>query len=258
MYNILKDKIAIVTGAAMGNGRGIAKVLADEGATVCLWDISPKVHDTAAEFNKNNYKAAGFEVDITDAERVDKAAQDVINKFGRVDILVNNAGMFPLIDFFKDLTVEKRNKVFELNIYGTINCCKSVLPFMVEQKYGRVINISSVTGPMTMQPGWEMYGATKGAVLAFTKGMAVTLGEYNITMNALLPGTFDTPGLRKYLATLGDPDEQLKDIGNNIPLKRAGLPEDLGGAVTFFASEFSSYITGAELIVDGGNVLPEW
>ncbi len=258
MGDLLKDKVAVITGAARGNGAGIARVLAGEGAVVCLWDAVPEVHNTAAQIRSCGGAGFGFQVDVTDGNRVREAAQEVVGQFGGIDILVNNAGIYPSVPFL-EMTDELRDKVFAININGVLNCCKAVLPTMIEKRAGRIINVSSVTGPLTVIPGLVAYAASKGAVSAITKALAVEYAPLGITVNAVLPGTIDTPGLRALVATGGgEPEEEIARIGKNIPLGRVGTAADIGGAVLMLASDYASYITGAELVVDGGNVLPEW
>lgn len=260
MKNMLKDKVAIVTGSAKGNGNGIARVLAAEGAIVCLWDMIPEVRNAASEVRDGGGRASGFQVDVTDGNQVKKAVQEVVAQFGHIDILVNNAGIYPSVPFLA-VTDSLRDKVWAINVNGVINCCSAVLPAMIDQKYGRIVNISSVTGPMTVLPGLTMYAASKGAVSAFTRALAVEVAPYGVTVNAILPGTIDTPGLRVLVAAGGENvniEEELIKIGQNIPLGRIGTAADIGGGVMLFASDYASYITGTELVVDGGNVLPEW
>jgi NAD(P)-dependent dehydrogenase (short-subunit alcohol dehydrogenase family) len=255
--NLLKDKVAIITGAAKGNGAGIAKGMASQGAAVCLWDIDELVDDTTISILKDGLRAAGFKVDITNYGQVNQAAQSVLDQFGRIDILVNNAGIYPLVSFL-DVTDDIRDKCWDINVNGTWNCTKAILPTMIEQKNGRIINVSSVTGPLTSAPGYTPYAMSKGAVSAMTRSLALEAAEYGININAILPGSIDTPGLRAISKQRGkEPNEAMRDAGKSIPLGRIGTSEDISGAVIFLASEHSCYITGTELVVDGGNVIQE-
>jgi NAD(P)-dependent dehydrogenase (short-subunit alcohol dehydrogenase family) len=257
VMDMLKDKVAIITGAAKGNGAGIAEVMAREGALVCLWDIVDEVGETAKEISESGQKAAAFNVDVIDFGQVNRATKAVIKRFGRVDILVNNAGIYPLVPFL-EVSDELRDKCWDVNLKGTWNCTKAVLPFMIEQKSGKIVNISSVTGPLVSAPGFTPYAMSKGAISAMTKSLALEVAPYGINVNAILPGSIDTPGLRALAVKRGnDPDQAMIDAGKTIPLGRLGSCYDIGAAAVFLASEYANYITGAELVVDGGNVIQE-
>jgi NAD(P)-dependent dehydrogenase (short-subunit alcohol dehydrogenase family) len=257
VMDMLKDKVAIITGAAKGNGAGIAKAMAREGASVCLWDIAHEVEETVEGISESGLKAAAFNVDITDSDQVNQATKAVIKQFVKVDILVNNAGIYHLVPFLK-VSDELRDKCWDVNVKGTWNCTKAVLPFMIEQKSGKIVNISSVTGPLVSAPGFTPYAMSKGAISAMTKSLALEVAPYGINVNAILPGSIDTPGLRGLAIERGnDPDQAMIDAGKTIPLGRVGSCDDVGRAAVFLASEYASYITGAELVVDGGNVIQE-
>lgn len=253
----LVDKVAIVTGAARGIGEGIARALANEGATVVLWDISGRVHQTAKTISISNQKAFSYIVDVSDADQADGAARKLSESFGKVDILVNNAGIARFAPFV-EMTVDIRDRIFSVNFGGVWNCTKAVIPLMMEQKYGRIVNLSSVTGPRVATPGLTAYAATKGAISAFTRALALEVAEYGITVNAILPGFIDTP-LTKPMAD----DFQMNEkefsqwLGKSIPMKRLGTIEELGNLAVFLASDESVYITGQEIVIDGGNIIQE-
>ena len=257
MADMLRDRVAVITGGARGNGEGIARVMAEEGATVCLLDILPSVTGTAARITESGGQALGFEVDIRDEVRVKQAVEDIIAQFGKIDILVNNAGIAEVCRFV-EMPNDMRERMWRTNLEGQMICTKAVLPHMIERRNGRIIMISSTTGPITVIPGETMYAATKGALLAFTKALALETADQGITVNAILPGTVDTPMLRNTISAEGPVgDEQLRKIGADIPQGRVGIPRDVGGAAAFLASDWASYITGSEIVVDGGNRLPE-
>jgi NAD(P)-dependent dehydrogenase (short-subunit alcohol dehydrogenase family) len=253
----LADKVAIVTGAAQGIGEGIARALAREGATVALWDISDHVHKTAKTISISNQKAPSYIVDVGDSDETSKAVEKISGRFGRVDILVNNAGIARFAPFV-ETTVDIRDKIFRVNFGGVWNCTRAVIPVMIQQKYGRIVNISSVTGPRVATPGLTAYAATKGAISAFTRALALEVGEYGITVNAILPGFIDTP-LTKPMAE----DFQMSEkeffqwLWKSIPMKRLGTVEELGELAVFLASDESAYITGEEIVIDGGNIIQE-
>lgn len=254
---MLENRVAVVTGGARGNGEGIGRVLAAHGASVCLWDIAEGVSETASRIAGPAGKARAFQVDISEAAQVEQAAAAVLAAFGRVDILVNNAAVAPEV-LFVDMSDEVRERVWRVNVAGTLNCTKAFLPGMIERRSGKIITISSVTGPLSAIPGLSMYASTKGALLGFTRNLAIEVAQYGINVNVVLPGTIDTPLLRESFGSAGGTDDQVAEFGRSIPWGRVGAPEEIGGVVAFLASDLASYVTGSEIVVDGGNRLREW
>ena len=254
----LEDKVAIITGAARGNGEGAARVMAREGATVVLTDILDEVHETAKNIREHGYKAVSFKMDVTKPVEVNHVVQGVLEQFGRVDILVNNAGVMRLVALV-DLSDEVRDNIFDVNVKGTFICTKAVLPSMIKRKYGKIINISSVTGPLVSDPGQCAYAATKGAILAFTKALAIEVVQYGINVNAICPGVIETEMVKQGAAQTNpeDPESVLKQLARGIPMGRLGTIEELGELVAFLASDESKYITGTSIVIDGGSTLPE-
>ncbi len=255
----LKDRIAIVTGASRGLGEGIAKAFAGEGATVALFsrDIQ-RLNKHAADLKALGQEAMAFLVDVADVEQVNQAVGQVVSQFGRVDILVNNAAVAPSMPFV-ETSDEVRDSVIDVNIKGVWNCTKTVIPLMIKQRYGKVINISSVTGPLVSGRGMTAYAASKGAVSAFTRTLALEVAEYGINVNAICPGSFDTPMFRSVARSRGwdSEDEYVKHVGKEIPLGRLGTIEEMGDLAVFLASDKSKYITGVEIVIDGGNIIQE-
>jgi len=253
----LRDKVAIVTGAAQGIGEGIARALANEGATVVLWDISDLVHQTAKTISISNQKAFSYIVDVSDADQTNEAAKKLSESFGKVDILVNNAGVAYFAPFI-EMTADLRNKIFSVNFGGAWNCSKAVIPMMIQQKYGRIVNVSSVTGPRVATPGLTAYAATKGAISAFTRALALEMAEYGITVNAILPGFIDTPLTKPMADDFQMSEKEFSEwLGKSIPMRRLGTIEELGNLAVFLASDESAYITGQEIVIDGGNIIQE-
>jgi len=254
----LEDKVAIVTGAARGNGEGAARVMAREGATVVLTDILDIVHETARSIVDNGYQAVSFKMDVTKPAEVGSVVQEVLRKFGRVDILVNNAGVVQLV-LLADMADEVRDRMFDINIKGTFIVTKAVLPSMLKRKYGRIVNLSSVTGPLVAEIGECAYAATKAAIWGFTRALAFEVAKEGITVNAVCPGYIDTDMVRNTAAETNpnDPQSVLKDLARGIPMGRLGTIEELGELVAFLASDESKYITGTPIIIDGGSTLPE-
>lgn len=253
--NTLEGKIALITGAAMGNGEGIARVMAAKGATVLLADIDDSVFDTAASIGEN---AFAYRMDVSDPASVNAVAETVLEEFGRLDILVNNAGIARYVDI-TDMDDARRDLHLNVNAKGTWNCVKAFLPSMTERKYGRIVNISSVTGPRVVDPGMLGYAMSKGAISAFTRAVAIETAKLGITCNAILPGYFLTPMARfgAYETDPDDPQRVLDGIAAGIPMGRFGKPEEIGYLAAFLASDEAAYITGQEFTIDGGNGLPE-
>ncbi|GAB6173496.1 SDR family oxidoreductase UcpA [Paradesulfitobacterium aromaticivorans] len=254
----LEGKLAFVTGAAMGNGKGIAQVLAMHGAHVLLADISDQVFSIAKELEAQGYKATGYKVDVTKSEQVQKAADDAIASLGKIDILVNNAGVIKLVNFL-DMSDEIRDFHFNVNINGVWNCTKAILPNMIKQKYGKIVIMSSVTGPMVADEGETAYATTKAALWGFTKALAREVAKYNITVNAICPGYILTP-MAEQIARESNPDNPqsvIDSIAGAVPVGRLGKIEEVGELAAFLASDESNYITGTQIVIDGGSTLPE-
>ena len=186
----LKDKVAIVTGGAMGNGLGIVKVFLKHGAKVIILDYSNKLQETVDKLKEDLEDVEGYLVDIRDSKKVKEIVEKVADKYGKIDILVNNAGVAKLTPFL-DTPDEIRDFHFDINIKGTWNVSKEVVPYMPEN--GAIVNLSSVTGTMVADTGEVAYATTKAALLGFTKGLAAELVERKIRVNAILPGYIMTP-----------------------------------------------------------------
>jgi len=190
----LEGRVALVTGAAQGIGAGISRVLAENGANVVLTDISDTVKKTAEEIRKAGREATYRRMDVTKAEDVISTVEGVIDDLGEIDILVNNAGIYPrrrLVEMPEEFLV----RMFDINVFGMFRCAKAVLPSMMERMYGKIINMSSVTGPMVGTPagGQTAYGSTKAAVVGFTKALALEVAQYGINVNCIMPGYIHSP-----------------------------------------------------------------
>jgi NAD(P)-dependent dehydrogenase (short-subunit alcohol dehydrogenase family) len=253
----LAGRVALVTGAAQGIGKGIAKAMIKEGAQVILWDIINLVHETAENVSRSGSNVASHNVNVAAPGEVEETLRLILNEFGRIDVLVNNAAIARFVPFV-DMTDTIRDKVLNVNFCGTWNCTKSVIPTMIKQEYGKIINISSVTGPRVATSGLTAYAASKGAISAFTRTLAIEMAEYGITVNAILPGWIDTP-LTKPMAEELKMNQKDFDIwlSKSIPMRRMGKTSELGDLAVFLASEESAYITGQEIIIDGGNIIQE-
>jgi len=205
----------------------------------------------------SGYNAVSYPVDVVNEDRTAQAAAEIQDRFGSLDILVNNAGIAHFSPFL-EMDNSQRDKVFNVNFFGAWNCCKAVLPLMIQQDYGRVINISSVTGPRVATAGLTAYAATKGALSALTRTLALEVAAHHVTVNAILPGFIDT-ALTKPMADDMQMDEKTFSqwLQQSIPLKRFGTIEELGSLAVFLASNESGYITGQEIVIDGGNTIQE-
>lgn len=232
--------------------------MAKHGATVILVDFSESVALAAEEIRNMGYKADHFRVDVSSLEDVQKMADGIIEKYGKIDILHNNAGVNRRVRF-ENLDVKTRDFIMGVNILGVWNMTKAVYPYMLKEKYGRIINTSSVTGTRVVDEGQTTYALTKGAVSSFTKALAYEAGPYGITVNAVLPGWVRTPKVEQVAADSRpeDPESALRDMAGFIPLKRLCDIDEIGDLVAFLASDEAKYITGTEMVIDGGSTLPE-
>lgn len=249
MYE-LKDKIAVVTGAGQGIGKAIALTLARHGANVVLIDVSDKIFDVLNEVEKIGVRGLAIKCDVSNVNDVEKAVKEAVNKFGRVDILVNNAGIYPY-KALMEMSEKDWARVLDINLKGTFLMTKAIVPKMIEQKYGKIINIASIAGSMIGYPSLTHYSASKAGVVGFTRALALELAQYGINVNAISPGPILTEGT----SVVGLTKELYEQTIRTIPLGRMGKPEDIANLVVFLASDESSFITGQNIIVDGGTTI---
>lgn len=245
----LSDKVAVVTGAAQGIGKAIVEKLAQRGADVVLADLQvEKAKAVAQEIADNTgRRAIAVQVDVSNSASAQAMIDSAIAEFGHVDILVNNAGITrdTLIMRMKE---SEWDAVLNINLKGAFNCSKAVIRAMMKQHYGRIVNITSVSG-IAGQAGQTNYSSSKAGLIGFTKALSKEVGSRNITVNAVAPGFIKTD------LTVGLPQD-LKDLGIKMtPLGRFGKPEDVANAVAFLVSDEASFITGEILTVDGGMVM---
>jgi 3-oxoacyl-[acyl-carrier protein] reductase len=238
-------KIAIVTGAAQGIGKAIALDLAAAGADIVLGDVMvDKAEEVAGEVIKLGRRTLVVKLDVSDRESTTALARAAADEYGRIDILVNNAGI-TRDNLIMRMKPEEWDSVIAVNLTGVFNCTQAVVRYMMKQRYGRIINISSVIGQMG-NAGQSNYGSTKAGVVGFTKSAARELGSRNITVNAITPG-FIATAMTDALS-----EEVRERLLANVPLGRLGQPQDIAKAVRFLASDDAAYVTGAVLNVNGG------
>ncbi len=243
----LKDQVALVSGGSRGIGRAIAKALAAEGARVALvYRGSKEAADAGVqEIVQAGGTAKAYQVDVTDVKAVESCVEEVLREWGRLDILINNAGIVRDTLFVR-MTAEDWDAVIDTNLGGSVNFCRAVVPQMAfKQRRGRIINVSSVAAEHVNQ-GQTNYAASKGAINAFTRALAVELAGRNVTVNAIAPGFIETDMSAAIRNKAGD---LIKKI---IPMRRIGQPEDIAKVAVFLASDDSAYLTGQVLTVDGG------
>jgi 3-oxoacyl-[acyl-carrier protein] reductase len=250
MTGRLDGRIAVLTGAAVGIGKGIAARLVAEGAQLFIGDRD-------AEAGVATARSLGLEadrflaVDVSVERDVMALAATAMERFGRIDIMVQNAGIYPHA-LISDMTVELWDQILAVNLRSAFLATKATAPAMKAQGGGRMIFTSSITGPRVVSHGLAAYAATKAGINGFIKVAALELAASGITVNAVEPGNIRTEGLEA-----GRSAQFIKSMEHSIPLGRLGTPADIAGAVAFLASDDAAYITGTTIVVDGGQTLPE-
>lgn len=242
----LTGKVAIITGAGRGIGQVISFRLAEYGAKVVVNDIvSEDGNSTVEKIKGKNGLASFVQADISTWDGAKELAQKAKEAFGSIDVLVNNAGI-TRDKLLRDMEEEDWDKVLDINLKGVFNCCKFVVPDMVEKKYGKIVNMSSRA--YLGNPGQVNYSASKAGILGFTRSLAMEVGRYNINVNAVVPGMVDTELVRSHPKY----DQIVERALKQTPLKRVGQPEEIASLVHFLVSDESSYITGETVHITGG------
>ena len=250
----LKGRVALVTGAARRRGMGnvIAGGFAREGAAVALADIAPQVSERARELAEAGHRAEGFVSDLTRADEVAALVSAVTTRLGPIDILCNVAGKsVPPRPPFLEMTEEYWDMVMDRNLKTAFQCCRAVLPLMAQRRYGKVVNIGSTTGPVCVYRYSAAYAVSKGALSAFTRALALEFGRFDVTVNVILPGDIDTDDV-PWTPEAGRRDIGVLDPHLDPPIARPGRPEEVADLAVFLATDESRYITGAEIVIDGG------
>jgi NAD(P)-dependent dehydrogenase (short-subunit alcohol dehydrogenase family) len=251
MSGRLENKVGLITGAGRGIGRAIAHKFAAEGAAVVIAEIDPETARAAAqELVANGFRALAIPTDITQESQVEAAVQGAIEHFGGLDILVNNAGK----NFYYDatrMTEAEWDAAMNIDLKGAWLCCKYAIPAMMQRGGGSIVNIASVHARVTYK-GYFPYGAAKAAVVGMTRSLALDHGPNNIRVNAICPGWVRTDLVQSWFDMQSDPQAAESKILSVQPLGRIGTPEEIANLVAFIASDEASYISGAELVIDGG------
>ena len=240
----LQDKVAIITGAARGIGQGAAEVFCREGATVIIWDLLDEGETTAQTLRDQGFRCEFMHVSTTDVPGIEAAARDIVERYGRIDILINNAGITRNKTLLK-MSFGEWQQVIDVNLTGVFNCTKVIAPYMVEQKYGRIICTSSIVG-VHGAFGQTNYAAAKAGIIGMVRSWAKELGPKGITANAVAPGYIRTP------MTDAMPDEVKNQAIATIPARRIGEPSDIAYAYLYLASDEASFVNGHVLAVNGG------
>lgn len=247
---VLQGKVALVTGGGRGIGKGIAIRIAEAGADVIIGDIDrDSAEQTAKELGADYERAVAIQVDVTKKESIDAVVRKVLKEFSTLDILINNAGIMFRTRIL-DISPEEWENTLLVNLTGPFLFSQAVIPLMKKSGYGRIVNISSSAGRSVSTLGGAHYTATKAGLLGFTRAVAKEVASFGITVNAVCPGLIDTQMARDSTSK-----EELEMFIHSFPIKRLGLPEEIGDLVVFLSSEKASYITGASFDINAGDLM---
>ena len=250
-----ENRVALVTGAGSENGIGLAaaRLLARGGAKLAVTDMANRIHDRRRAIEADGYEARSYLADLTDRDQVRNLVEAVVADLGRIDILVNCAGMVQAGEEYSETPLAELDpavwdKDIAINLNTCFNVIRAVTPLMIANRYGRIVNVSSVTGPLVSNPGSAGYSAAKAAIVGLSRSLAIETARHNITVNCVAPG---------WIQTGSSTAEELVGA-SNTPMGRAGTPREVGDLIAFLASDESTYITGQLIVIDGGNIIQEY
>jgi 3-oxoacyl-[acyl-carrier protein] reductase len=252
----MQGRVALVTGAGSltGIGMAAARALGRDGLAVGVCATTDRIHERVAELGRDGVDAAGFVADLTDAAAAGSLVDAALERFGRIDVVVNNAGMVT-VDMddpderpFVDITDDEWSRTIAMNLTTAFNVTRAALPGMLDRGWGRVVMISSVTGPVVTNPSSAGYSAAKAGMDGLMRAIAIEAGRHGVTVNSVAPG---------WIATGSQTPEEAV-AGLHTPVGRSGTPEEIAAVVAFLASEGASYLTGQSIAVDGGNTIQEY
>ena len=255
----LDGKVALITGAAAGLGEGISEAYVKHGAKICMVDLSPNVEKTAERLRKEyNADIITVVANVANRAEMDAAAAKAVEAFGELNIACCNAGVCSLAPF-EEMTDEMRDFHIDVNIKGVWNTCKAVVPYMLKQGKGAIVIASSVTGDIVADAGEAAYAMTKAALVGLTKCLAVEYAGRNIRVNCSQLGYARTPMVEKMAVESNpeNPEQAIADIAVGVPMKRLAKPIEVGELFAFLGSDEASYLTGSQVVIDGGSTLPE-